>query len=197
MTEHAPILAGSPLDTTPVPLKLRIEDYETLDQAGAFADYAKTELIEGEIYFVNAQHRPHALLKMELYDRLRDWLRNSQSPLRPLVEAAVAMPPYSAPEPDIALASEPMGQGMIPLASLSLVVEVADTSLDQDLGRKVGMYARHQVTEYWVADVKARVIHQMWAPANETYREHQTIAFGSPLKSATISGLEIDTDFPG
>ena len=36
----------SPLATTPHPVKLRIEDFVLLDQAGAFSDYAKSELIE-------------------------------------------------------------------------------------------------------------------------------------------------------
>ena len=60
-----------PLNTSPLPLKLRVEDYLLLDASGAFESYQKTELIEGEVYFVNAQHRPHALAKAELYDASR------------------------------------------------------------------------------------------------------------------------------
>ena len=38
-----------PLNTAPLPLKLRVEDYLALDASGAFAAYAKTELLDGEI----------------------------------------------------------------------------------------------------------------------------------------------------
>jgi hypothetical protein len=58
MTEHRSF------DTVPLPVKLRIADFDLLDRAGAFDDYAKTELIDGTVYFVNAHHRPHARVKM-------------------------------------------------------------------------------------------------------------------------------------
>ena len=100
-----------PLNTTPMPIRLRIEDLMLLDAGGAFGAYAKTELIEGEILFMNAQHRPHGMVKMELYDALRDALLALGSPLRPVIEFSLAIPPDSMPEPDIMLTSEPRGDG--------------------------------------------------------------------------------------
>lgn len=196
MTELVPIEPGSPYDTRPHPLRLTIEEFVMLDEAGAFANFSKAELIEGEVVLVNAQHRPHAFIKMELYDRIRDCLRATDSPFRALVEAAVAMPPRSLPEPDIVLTSEPIGEGFVPLSSVALAIEVADTSLKLDLGRKARMYARHKVQEYWVADVRGRAVHQMRLANGGRYEKLPPVPFGSQLKSATIPGLEIDTDFP-
>ncbi len=187
MTEHLP------LNTDPLPLKLRVEDYLALDEIGAFADYAKTELIEGEIVFMNAQHRPHARMKMALYDALRDALRTCNSKLTPLVEVSIAAPPQSVPEPDIVVTSAPDGEGLVPLDSVALIVEVADTTLRNDLERKASLYARLGVAEYWVADVKGRVIHQMWAPAGEAYAERREVAFGDAVEAATIAGLRVET----
>ena len=182
-----------PLTTVPLPVRLRLEDYLLLDRAGAFDSYAKTELIDGEIWYVNAQHRPHALLKMELYDRLRDALRKLGSPLRALVEASVAMPPDGAPEPDIVLTDEPGGDGLVPLASVGLVIEVADTTLDYDLGRKATLCARRDIPEYWVAEVSARTIHQLWAPDGEAYGHRREVAFGERIEAATVAGLAVQT----
>ncbi|MBN8830310.1 MAG: Uma2 family endonuclease [Sphingomonadales bacterium] len=148
-----------PLNTAPLPLKLKVEDYLALDKAGAFAEYAKTELIEGVLFFMNAQHRPHGYVKMELYDRLRDGLRGLALRARLLVEVSIAIPPHSVPEPDIVLTTKPQGSGLIPLASVLLIVEVADTTLAYDLGAKAQLYARARVPEYWVADVSGRLIH--------------------------------------
>jgi Uma2 family endonuclease len=187
MTEHLP------LNTEPLPVKLRIEDYLLLDRSGAFDAYAKTELIEGEIYFMNAQHRPHALAKMELYDALRDRLREMKSSLRPIVEASIAIPERSAPEPDIVLTSEPLGEGLIPLASVALIVEVSDTTLASDLGRKAMLYARHGIPEYWVADLESGLMHQMWSPQAETYRERRKVRFGEVIEAVTIDGLAVET----
>lgn len=181
-----------PLNTAQLPVKLRVGDYLVLDRSGAFADYAKTELIEGEILFMNAQHRPHALLKMRLYDRIRDALREAGSGLLPLVEASIALPPYDAPEPDIVLTSEPEGEGLIPLSSVALIVEVSDATLELDLGRKAALYARHGIPEYWVADVKGRRIHQMWAPEGETYTERREVKLPGRIEAATIEELVVD-----
>jgi Uma2 family endonuclease len=186
MTEHLP------LNTAQLPVKLRVGDYLVLDRSGAFADYAKTELIEGEILFMNAQHRPHALLKMKLYDHIRDALRGMRSELVPLVEASIALPPHDVPEPDIVLTSEPEGEGLIPLSSVALIVEVSDATLDLDLGRKAALYARHGIPEYWVADVNGRLVHQMWAPEGGTYTRQRETKLHEPIEAATVAGLIVD-----
>lgn len=188
MTEQAP------LNTSPLPVKLRIEDYLLLDRAGAFDTYAKTELIDGEIFFMNAQHRPHARLKTKLYDLLRDSLRELASQLVPLVEVSVELPPSGVPEPDIVVTAEPDGEGLVPLGSVALVLEVSDTTLGNDLGRKASLYARHRIPEYWVADLEARVIHQLWNPKGEAYAERREVAFGQMLEAATIAGLAVSTN---
>lgn len=187
MTEHLP------LNTDPLPLKLRVEDYLALDGIGAFADYAKTELIEGEIVFLNARHRPHARVKSELFILLAHALRSSESDLAALVEASIEAPPHNVPEPDIVVTSEPDGEGLVPIGSVKLIVEVADTTLRNDLERKAGLYARLGVPEYWVADVKGRVIHQLWAPTGEAYAERREVAFGEVVEAVTIEGLRVET----
>ena len=182
-----------PFNTSPLPVRLRIEDYLLLDSSGAFAPYNRTELIDGGVYFVNAQHRPHALAKMELYDAFRDGLRAIGSPLRPLVEASVALSDYDVPEPDIVLTDEPTGEGLIPLASVALVVEVSDATLLKETKRKATIYARASVPEYWIADINARVIHQMSAPTGPTYAHKRTVSFGDTIEATKISGLTVDT----
>jgi Uma2 family endonuclease len=182
-----------PLNTSPLPVRLRVEDYLLLDSSGAFEPYAKTELIDGEILFMNAQHRPHARVKMGLYDAIRDALNGTGSPSTAFVEASIAMPDYSVPEPDIVLTDEPDGEGLIPLRSVTLVVEVADTTLAGDLGRKARLYATAGISEYWVADVKGRILHQMWSPTGGTYTENRDIAFGTAITAATMAGLTVET----
>lgn len=161
----------------PQTYKLTVADYLALDERGAFQGL-RTELIEGEIIVMNPQYRPHARVKMALYDALRDALLPPGSELRPLVEVSVGLSPTSLPDPDILVTSEPVGEGPVPIASVRLLVEVADTSLKLDLGRKAALYARHGVPEYWVADVNGRVIHQLWAPAGEAFAERREVAFG-------------------
>jgi len=185
MTEHRPLESG------PLRVRLRVEDYLLLDQAGAFDSYAKTELIDGRIIGMNAQHRPHALVKIRLYDRLRDALQAMGSPLLAMIEAGTTLSNENLVEPDLVLTSEPEGTGFIPLHTVALILEVADTSLVFDLGEKAALYARHGVPEYWVADVQAQVIHQMWLPEGDTYTHRREVPFGEQLASATVADLRI------
>ena len=175
-------------------MKLRVADYLALDDAGAFEAYGKTELLDGEVVYMNAQHRPHARIKSRLHVTLATALREAGDKFEALVQGSVSMPPYNVPEPDIAITAEPEGEGLIPHASLALIVEVSDTSLRSDLGRKRKIYAREGVPEYWVIDVKKSLIHQMWSPMGESYAELRKVAFGDTLTAATIEGLTIRTD---
>ncbi len=182
-----------PLTIEPLPVKLRVEDYLALDDLGAFDAYGKTELIEGEVVYMNAQHRPHARVKSRLHVLIATALTDLGTGLEALVEGSVAMPPHNVPEPDIAVTAEPEGKGLIPLSSLALVIEVADATVKNDLGRKQRIYARHGVPEYWVVDVNRGVIHQMWAAENEAYTERREVAFGLSIEAATLPGLSVET----
>lgn len=188
MTEHVPIT------NVPTRVKLRVEDYLSLDRDGAFEGYGKTELIDGEVTYMNAQHRPHALAKMALYDALRDGLRIAGATLHVMVEASVTWPPVDVPEPDLLLTSEPRGPGPVPGTSVALVIEIADATLRSDLGRKAAIYARHGVPEYWVVDVNGRTIHQLWSAADGGYGDHVQHRFGAIITAATIDGLTVVTD---
>lgn len=182
-----------PIDTSVHRAKLTADDFLLLDRNGAFAAYRKTELIDGEIYFVNAQHRPHGIVKTELHDGLRDALKAMGSPYRSVPEFSLALSPTDTPEPDVMLTSKPRGEGIVPLDSVPLVIEVSDSTLDIDLGRKANRYAAAGIPEYWVADVNARVIHQMWEPTRDAYLRTRVIPFGEPLHSTAVEGLTIDT----
>jgi Uma2 family endonuclease len=172
-------------------LPLTVDDFLLLDSNGAFEGYGKTELIAGEIYFMNAQHRPHIMAKMDLHNALHAALSLMTSPYRSVVEGTVAVSEHDAPEPDIILTSEPYGEGPIPLKSVGLIIEVSDTTQRNDFDRKLRAYAEAMVPEYWVFDIKAGILHQMWLPEGDTYRESREFSAGSTIASKTISGLAI------
>lgn len=182
-----------PMNTSHLPVKLTLDDYMLLDGSGAFADYQKTELIDGEIFFMNAQHRPHAVVKSRLFRRIADALDVKAQGWEAIVEGSIAIPPKNSPEPDIVVTTAPDGSGLIPVDSVKLIVEVSDTTLAFDMKQKRAMYARNGIIEYWVVDVSARTIHQFWAPGGEDYAEHTNAAFGDVISSRT-SDLTVATD---
>lgn len=186
--------AHRPLTAEPVRVRLNVEQFEMLDRSGSFRNNAKTELLDGTIYAVNAQYRVHARLKGQLFRALGDALAAAGFDLEVLSEVSVAMPPHGMPKPDLVVTSEPRGDGPVPLASVALLVEVADTSLDHDLGSKSAIYAANGVSEYWVFDVEGGVIHQLWLPSNGSYTQRRQMGMGDRIKAMTLEGLAVETE---
>ena len=98
----------------------------------------------------------------------------------------------SIPEPDISLARSADGKAVAGSETM-LAIEISDTSVGFDLGRKQRLYARHELPEYWVVDVTERRVVKMWSPAGEAYAQSETHPFGARVESATIPGLAVDT----
>lgn len=171
--------------------KLTVDDYEALAATGAFGEM-RTELIDGEIIVMAPEYRPHGFVRDELAYRLRRALEDLGSDLF-AASGSVRLGGVSMPQPDIVLTREPRGKGPIPGASVALLVEVSSTTLNNDLGAKVQLYAQNGVAEYWVVDVAERVLLQMWSPSGDNYVERHQSRLGDQIASATIPGLTIST----
>lgn len=177
---------------TPERARLRVEDFLLLAGSGAFDDYTKTELVDGDIYVMNAQFSRHARTQSRLLVELTLALRAIDSDLEAWVEVAVRATDHDMPEPDIVL-TRWRGGGAVPVGTVAMVVEVADSTLVADLGRKAELYAAAGISEYWVVDVEGRrvLIHHRPEPAGYACRAE--VALGDRLASATIEGLEVGT----
>jgi Uma2 family endonuclease len=186
-------MTAIPEQAFPRPLKLTVDDFLALHRAGSFEGLSKVELIEGELLTMSPQHRPHAFAKTMLAIRLFQALQSLGSDLLPIVEGTIDLSSDSAPEPDVVLTAAAFGSGLIPVASVAIAIEVADTSMPFDAGRKADLYAKHRIPEYWVLGIPSRTIEQMWLPSGGGYAERRTMEIGSRIRSVTVPGLEIDT----
>ena len=174
--------------------ELTLDDFRTLHDAGAFERRRKVELIEGVLYEVAAQKNRHSFMKSELGRRLANKLETLESPLKAIVEPTVAMPPKSAPEPDIAITSDRARDDYILLSTIALLIEVSSTTLSFDLKRKGKLYARNGIAEYWVVDVAREVVHRHWRPSAAGYEMKDEVPLGGSLESVTVEGLAVDTN---
>ena len=188
MSEQAPIQTAS------VPFRFTVDQFLGLCNEGLFDDYAKSELIEGEIVVVDAQHSRHARVKTRLAVRLANALAQLGSRFEPQVEVSVRLSETDLPEPDIVL-TRYKGADVVPLETVALLVEVSDTTLETDLGRKADLYAAAGVPEYWVVDVnECRVLmHANPRAEGSGYDGQLDVPFGELLHSATIEGLVVET----
>ena len=175
---------------TPERVRLSVDDFLLLNDSGAFDAWTKTELIDGEVYGMNAQHSRHARVKSRLHVALALRLRELGSDLEAVVEVTVRANADSAPEPDIVL-TRYRGDREVPVETVALLVEVADTTLTTDLGRKADLYAAAGVPEYWVVDLNENRVLMHERPSPDGYAGQLDILLGELLVSATIEGLAI------
>jgi Uma2 family endonuclease len=184
--------AALPISTSPQPARLTARDFWVLADAGAFTDFVKAELIEGELRVVNAVHSRHARVHAMLIAEIAAGLKASGSQLVLLATPSVNLSDTSVPEPDIALARR-ADEKVLSGPDMVLAIEISDTTLAEDLGRKMRLYAAHGVPEYWVADVQAGVLHQFLSPGTDGYAERREVALGTRVEAVTIAGLVVET----
>lgn len=60
-------------------------------------------------------------------------------------------------------------------SEVQLAIEVADSSLDRDLGVKSRLYGSAGIAEYWVIDANARCVHRFTGPSSTGYSSEQVL----------------------
>lgn len=176
----------------PVRHLLTVDEFLILDRAGAFEEIGRVELIDGEIFVLSPLFRPHGLTVVELTVAFRDALRKIDSPLVLYAGVSAHLDLHNLPEADLVIATKE-DDDFASLSSVRLLVEVSYSSLRYDLNRKAKLYARTEVPEYWVADVKGRKIIRMSAPRDHAYTARDEFPFGAAVASAIIPNLVVDT----
>jgi len=174
-------------------VKLTVEDFLLLDRSGAFGERKKTELLDGQVFVVNAQFSEHLTAKVTLLRRLADAC-DRLGGLSAWAEGSVDMSPHSMPEPDLFITNRRPITGAVASSTVVLIGEVADTTLQIDLGRKARLYAAAGVPEYWVVDLPGRSVHQLWSPGPKGYGDRRATPLGERLQSVVIPGLAIASD---
>ncbi|MCA1660908.1 MAG: Uma2 family endonuclease [Novosphingobium sp.] len=175
------------------PARLTVADFLTLDRAGAFRDYSKSELIDGTIYVVNSQFSRHMKAKTRMLRRLADVCDALPGGFEAWAEGSVELSLHSMPEPDILITRRTPDEGPILADMLALAIEVADTTRSFDLGKKAKMYAANGLPEYWVVDLAKRLVHRHTAPTAAGYASVEPLELGTRVAALTIPGLSVDT----
>jgi Uma2 family endonuclease len=122
-------------------------------------DRQHLELIDGELISKMGKNRPHSIALSLLYawilKTFGDRFVHQEAP----IDVAPEDNPTNEPEPDIVVLKRDIAcfRSANPgPEDVSLVVEVADTTLSFDLTTKARLYARAGIVEYWVLDVGGR-----------------------------------------
>ena len=76
-------------------------------------------------------------------------------------------------------------------ASAVLLVEISDTTLAEDRGRKLRAYARNGVPEYWMVNLQETQIEVSREPQGETYGSRVAFRPGQTITALTKPGAPI------
>ena len=143
--------------------RLSIEEYNLIIETGVF-DRRRIELIEGRICELAPIGDDHEYA----VDELNEWsvLSVAKLGVRARNQETLGLSTSgSVPLPDVTwVTKKPITlRRTRPQADdVLLVVEVADTSLDYDLGEKARLYAAAGIRDYWVVDCQNRrvIVHR-------------------------------------
>jgi len=172
--------------------RLDVDAYYKMAEAGILTRADRVELIDGEIIDLPPIGSPHAAIARRL-NRLfaraaaeEIVLVSQRNPLR--------LDAYNEPEPDLMLlrpraddyrASHPGG------ADVLLLVEISDSSLAYDRGRKLSLYAKFKVPAVWIIDIAGSTIEIYRQPQDGAYSSMERRTSGM-LAPGFVPGVTID-----
>ncbi|MEP6485985.1 Uma2 family endonuclease [Microcoleus vaginatus GB2-A3] len=174
-------------------LRLSIEQYHAIIQAGILTDDDSVELLEGWLVFKMPKNPPHRvttrLVRTALENILpRGWYVDSQEPITLS---------NSEPEPDIVVVRGDTRQYVDrhPGAEdIALIIEVSDTTLQRDRTVKKRIYARAGIAIYWIVNLVEGLVEVYSQPLVEVEQPDysQRLDFGrSAVIPIIIEGIEI------
>jgi Uma2 family endonuclease len=168
------------------------KEYERAAYAGAFGD-RRVELLDGVVYDMTAQHSPHAAGVQKTRRALEQAFPPSDYDIR--VQMPLLLGRYSMPEPDLAVVpGEPDDYVKSHPRSALLVVEVADSSQHHDRVRKVEIYARSGIHEYWIANLAHDFIEVYREPVRGSYRVKLVLHRGERVSPLARPDVDIAVD---
>jgi len=133
-----------------------VAEIETMQAAGIIGEDERFELIGGEVVPMQAKGGRHEMVKVELNRHLQRTIAEALSVAQ---ETTLRLDELNFVEPDFCVFPRSIFPGDLRGDHVLLAVEIADSSLDYDLGRKVGYYAAFGIPEVWVIDAKTLVTH--------------------------------------
>lgn len=157
--------------TKPTRVRFSRTDYHRMGETGILPQRPRVELLDGEIIQMSPIGPQHGCV----VDRLANFfLPRLANRAIGRVQGAIAIDAHSEPEPDLALLKprpDFYARQHPTAADVLLLIEVSDSSIEQDLGTKLRLYARAAVPEYWVFDLTRDLLIVHRGPAGEAYTE--------------------------
>jgi Uma2 family endonuclease len=147
--------------------RFTVAEVEAMVAAGVMQEDERLELIGGELVPMSPKGKHHEVVKRALLDR---WIRSRPAEIHIAPETTFRLSEDTYLEPDIVIYPRTAGIRGLGTSNVLLVVEIADSSLRYDIGRKATLYANFGVRELWVIDAVQLTTRIFREPATDGYR---------------------------
>jgi Uma2 family endonuclease len=148
--------------------RFMVEEYHRMAETGILRPDERVELVWGVIRRMSPKNWAH-VIATGILRAMENALRGRASVYQeaPLVASEID----SEPEPDVLVCSNPdeLAYGSSRTTPL-LAIEVAESSLEYDLGEKATIYAAAGVPEYWVVNLMDQVAVVFRKPVGGKYQ---------------------------
>lgn len=168
--------------------RFTVAELEAMTAAGILDEDERIELIGGEIVPMSPKGNQHEMLKAALNVH---WARRLPDDLMFTTETTFRLTPDTYLEPDFVFYPKASGIPGLTAATARLVVEIADSSLGYDLGRKAALYASFGISELWVIDAVKLVTHIHRKPVATGYGSVVVVDKDQPLVPQTEPALAV------
>jgi Uma2 family endonuclease len=187
-------------------VKFTYDQYQEMIRLGLFdpPEEHRVELLFGKIVPVYGKspmspiNPPHD----DTVDELIDWSGEvlPRGAVRVRVQGSIGIQGFaSQPQPDFAWLVPRRYRTLRPTpADILLLVEVSDSTLNKDRGRKARLYARAGIADYWIVNIKERTIEVRRDPVGSNYQSIVIYKVGDevhPLAFPDVS-LAVSRLFP-
>lgn len=178
-------------ETVVRPLHLSVEQYHRMSEAGLFEDFARVELLDGEVLVIHQIGPRHA----SCVDRLNALFAPLWERAVLRVQNPLSLADDSEPIPDFLLVRRrPGGYADVhpEPADVHLAVEVYDTTHAIDRERKSARYAARGIREYWVVDLVADTVEVRRRPDGERWGDVHLARAGETISPVDFPDLPVE-----
>jgi Uma2 family endonuclease len=174
------------------PFRLTVDQYERMGETGILTEDDKVELLNGLLVRKMTKGEPHSAACTETRHAIEKlippgWYLRIESPVR--------IPMFDEPEPDLAIVRgsarhyarlkrppEP--------AEVTLVIEVADSSLQRDRTDKLTAYAQGGIPTYWIINLVDGQVEVYTRPEGSRYDHCEVLGPGQDV-AVLVDGVVV------
>ncbi|HTZ67166.1 MAG TPA: Uma2 family endonuclease [Roseiarcus sp.] len=172
--------------------RFTVAEVEAMVAAGVMEEDERVELIGGELVPMSPKGNHHEVMKAAL---LRRWYRITPDDVDLVPETTFRLSEDTYLEPDVVIYPRETGIRGLGADNVLLVVEIADSSLRYDVGRKAALYASFGIRELWVIDAIRLTTRIFRDPTADGYRNARDFGAADrllPLIAPEAFALRLD-----